>query len=403
MALARRLGALALSLVACAAAVPPAAAGQERPPFYEPPATLPGRDGDVIRDEPAVFHLDPLQLIRIDAVVHRIMYRSTDRGGRPIAITGTVLTPKSPWSRAGERPIVAYAVGTQGMDDQCAPSRQLAEGTEYEGPFIGGLLSRGYGVVVTDYQGLGTPGTHTYVNREVQGRAVLDSLRAAQRLPEADLPDAGPVAVTGYSQGGGAAAAAAEIAPTHTPELDLRGVAAGAVPADLHKVAAQVDGGKYAAFLGFAAIGLGAGYGVDLGPFLNDRGRGAFAELERMCTEEAVARYASTKSADLTAGGAPLTEVLAGDPKLSKIVDEQALGRVAPKVPVIVSHSGADEVVPVEVGRALAADWCAKGATVQFVEVPVPTHVGGAIGAYQGVSDWLAARFAGEKAPSNCA
>jgi hypothetical protein len=32
---------------------------------------------------------------------------------------------------------VGYAVGTQGLGDQCTPSRQLAAGTEYEGAFPG--------------------------------------------------------------------------------------------------------------------------------------------------------------------------------------------------------------------------------------------------------------------------
>ncbi len=109
-----------------------------------------------------------------------------------------------PAEQADERPIVAFAPGTQGLADQCAPSRQMAEGTEYEALPVKGLLDEGYAVVVTDYQGLGTSGAHTYLNREVQGRTVLDSVRAAQRLTAAGLPAAGPVALCGYSQGGGA-------------------------------------------------------------------------------------------------------------------------------------------------------------------------------------------------------
>jgi cephalosporin-C deacetylase-like acetyl esterase len=151
------------------------------------------------------------------------MYRSTDTHDRPIAITGTVVTPTTPWSGMGQRPIVSYAVGTQGVGDDCAPSKSMAARFEYEGPFIAGLLARGYGVVVTDYEGLGTPVVHTYVNRASQGHAVLDAIRAAQRLPEASLPDAGPVAIAGYSQGGGASASAAELQPRDAPELKLKG------------------------------------------------------------------------------------------------------------------------------------------------------------------------------------
>ncbi|MDI3409445.1 lipase family protein [Streptomyces cavernicola] len=110
------------------------------------------------------------------------------------------------------------------------------------------LLDRGFAVVVTGYQGLGTPRVHTYMDREAQGRAVLDSVRAAQCLESAGLPDAGPVALYGYSQGGGASASAAELAPSYAPELKVKGAVVGAPPADLKRVADSMDGSAYGAF-----------------------------------------------------------------------------------------------------------------------------------------------------------
>jgi hypothetical protein len=59
---------------------------------------------------------------------------------------------------------------------------------------------------MTDYQGLGTPGLHTYVNRIAEGNAMLDAGRAATRLLGTSLDPYGPVAFWGHSQGGGAAA-----------------------------------------------------------------------------------------------------------------------------------------------------------------------------------------------------
>lgn len=121
------------------------------------------------------------------------------------------------------------------------------------------LLNQGYALAVTDYQGLGTPGEHTYMNRKVQGTAVIDSVRAAQHLTGSGVPDDGPVAFVGYSQGGGGAASAAEMASTYAPELDLRGTFAGAVPADLSAVGANLDGGRYSMFAAYAMSGLAAG------------------------------------------------------------------------------------------------------------------------------------------------
>jgi alpha-beta hydrolase superfamily lysophospholipase len=90
------------------------------------------------------------------------------------------------------------------------------------------MLARGYVVVATDYPGLGTPGIHPYLIGVSEGRAVLDSVRAAR-----DLPDAGAsnrFAVWSHSQGGHASLYTGELAASYAPDLKLVGVA-GAAPA----------------------------------------------------------------------------------------------------------------------------------------------------------------------------
>jgi hypothetical protein len=42
------------------------------------------------------------------------------------------------------------------------------------------MVARGFAIVMTDYQGLGTPGLHTYVARVPQADAMLDAARAAK-------------------------------------------------------------------------------------------------------------------------------------------------------------------------------------------------------------------------------
>ncbi|MDP3971906.1 MAG: lipase family protein, partial [Candidatus Nanopelagicales bacterium] len=161
----------------------PAQADEDLPPFYVAPEVLPAANGDVIRSEPLGFLLDPADLSRAAYSSTRVLYRSTDRTGEAIAVSGSVLVPKAPWIGPGKRPVVGYAVGTQGIGDACAPSRQFSDGFEYESLFMAGLLLRGYAIAMTDYEGLGTAGMHTYMDRESQGHAVLDMVRAAQRLP----------------------------------------------------------------------------------------------------------------------------------------------------------------------------------------------------------------------------
>lgn len=371
--------------------------------FYAPPELLPANNGDLVRSEPSDFFLDPLLLVRAPATAHRIMYRSTDGQGRPMAVTGTVLTPDNAWHGRGERPIIGYAVGTQGLGDQCAPSRQLAAGTEYEGVFLSGLLARGYGVVVTDYEGLGTPGEHTYVQRVPQGNAVLDSIRAAQRLPEAALPADGPALISGYSQGGGAAASAAELASSYAPELDLIGAYAGAVPADLRAVADTVDGSLYTAFLLYAISGLAAGEDLPIADELNDNGRAALAAVRQQCTTDSIPAFAFTRSEDFTVDGSSASDLIAREP-YSSAVERQRLGSDGrhPDVPVLVGHSLVDDVVPFGQAEAMAGRWCDAGSRVRFVETPVPTHVGGAVALFPVSFAFLEARVAGLPHLSSC-
>ncbi|MDP3893856.1 lipase family protein [Nocardioides sp.] len=400
----RRAGVAAIAVVVLALTglVVPGAATAADPDFYSTPASLPAANGDLVRFEPSEFYLDPLKVVRSPASVTRIMYRSTDRHGTPIAVTGTVLEPRLPWSGSGPRPIVGYAVGTQGLGDQCAPSRQLAAGSEYEGLFIEGLLTRGYGVVVTDYQGLGTEGVHTYMSREVTGRAVLDSIRAAQRLPGSGLPTSGPVAITGYSQGGGAAAAAGELAASYSPELKVRGIAAGAIPGDLAAVARNLDGSLYFGFLGYAVAGLAESYTIDTAGMLNAQGEQVIDTLRGQCTVESIATFPFTRSRDLTHDGRAITAHLDEEPYRTAVAEQLIGDGRRPAAPTLVTHSLLDDVIPYGVGRGVAQRWCGQGATLRLATNTAPTHVGGAIASYPEVFAFLEARFAGLPMVSSC-
>ena len=63
--------------------------------FYTPPDPLPpGQPGDLIRTEPSRLALEPSgQLGAYVGTGTRIMYRSTDAQGNPVAVTGTYIEP----------------------------------------------------------------------------------------------------------------------------------------------------------------------------------------------------------------------------------------------------------------------------------------------------------------------
>lgn len=377
------------------------AAEAARPAFYEPPAVIPATPGTIIRSEDAAYVLDPLGLSAGIARATKVMYASKDRTGTPIAVTGIVIVPKAAyWAGNAARPLISYAPGTQGMADRCAPSRQMADGVQYEILGFGGLVTSGYAVAMTDYQGLGTPGSHTYMNRLAQGQAVLDMARAAQRLPGSGLGASTPLGIMGYSQGGGAAAAAAEIYPSYAPELKLKGVSAGAVPADLAAVGVNLDGGTFAAFLGYATVGLAAGYGVDVNANLNPAGQQYAKDIEGACVTDLFA-FAGKKSSLYTANGQSLTSYYTQAP-WAGILAENKIGNVRPTVPVLVSHSTMDDTIPFAVGKAMAKSWCGKGANVYFSPNLSVGHLGGMANHIAESQLFFSARFSGLPQWSNC-
>ncbi|MFI0355551.1 lipase family protein [Actinomadura sp. 9N407] len=389
------LVAVTLNAPATYAAPPP----PQEDPFYQPPSPLPaGKPGDIIRKQPVTAQLAPG--IAMNAQAWRIMYLSTDAKGQRNAVTGTVLVPKKAYTGTGKRPVVGYAIGTHGLGDKCAPSYGLTVGLDYEAVFINSHLEKGWAVVVTDYEKLGTPGIHTYMVGRSQGQAVLDSLRAATRLPDAKLPADSPMAVTGYSQGGASSGWAAQLQGQYAPELPVKGAVAGGVPADLAEVAKGLDGSLFFILLGAAAVGLDSAYPeLPFDEHLNAEGKALMADASDDCITEAFAmgKGAFKKMSDF------LDVDLMNTPAWQEKLRANRLGGGAkPSVPVFQFHGVYDEMVATPQARTLHKEWCAAGANLKWQEYMTPEHALTMLAAAGDAQKWLTDRFAGKAATGNC-
>jgi hypothetical protein len=384
---------------------PPSAAAD---PFYAPPAPLPsGRPGDLIRAEPTAVSLlpgCPLPATRS----WRIMYRSTSATGDPMAVTGTLMVPTAAWP-VGARPLVAYAVAGHGMGRQCIPSVQFRQGTQVELAVVTAHLAQGWAVVVTDYQ---RAPAHTFLNAPASGHAVLDAARAALRVPGTGLgplppADPGrddgarvPVGVGGYGQGGLAAAAAAERQPDYAPELDLRGVTVGGAPADLLAVLRAADGTDRAGLVPLVLASLRAAYPALTLDGLTTAGVDALSVVSRQCLPDLLDRWAGRCAAELTADGVGVDGFLAAWTAWRDRLDDQTVGRRAPRAPVLVFHGLGGTWVPFGVTRRLTDAWRAGGADVRLAAYPAVEHGGALVEAIPQVHHWLGAHLtAGPRRP----
>ncbi|WP_405536243.1 lipase family protein [Streptomyces sp. NBC_00075] len=398
--------------------------GVEIPAFYTPPTTpLPTPDGALIRTEPLPLAISlPTLDGPLPGRATRLMYKSTDSNGAPVAVTGAYIEPTATWKGGGTRPLVAVAPGTMGQGDQCAASMGLEHplllngrtvSVGYEDIAIYRLLATGAAVVVTDYAGLGaTDRLHTYVNRLDEAHAVLDAVRAARNLPGTSVTSTSRVGLFGYSQGGGATAAAAELQPSYAPDITLSGTYAGAPPADLTAVTKAIDGSELTGALGWSLNGF-LQSDPTLRPIaeahLNTAGKSALADLSTMCVGDALLSYGYTKSTKWTTDGKSISDIIASTPALQTFLNSQRIGNLKPSSPVRVATGTSDNLVPHGQARRLATDWCAKGANVTYRPVILPNVISPLLNHFaplladQGSAvSWLTDRLSGEPARSNC-
>ena len=181
-----------------------------------------------------LIHSEPIATSIRGAQAFRVRYHSSDLHGKPTESTGLIIAPSAPGEN---RRVMTWAHGTTGMGDAACPSAQpdparelttyFSSGSvtqiDYGIPGLQGFIDDGWIVTATDYQGMGTPGMHQYtVNRT----NALDSVHIVHALHEMNLGAGRRFGAIGWSQGGGASAAIAELDASAFGDLQLVGTVA---------------------------------------------------------------------------------------------------------------------------------------------------------------------------------
>lgn len=158
-----------------------------------------------------------------------LTYKMLGQSGQEVQATSLVFTPNTQ-PPVGGWPIVVWAHGTTGVADVCAPSKAaLADSTK---DLISKLLAAGYVVVAPDYEGLGTPGIHPFLNVKSEAFSITDAVVATRNyLSQRNLLTSKKWVTVGHSQGGHAALGAAQYASR--AQLDYKGTVAVAPASNL--------------------------------------------------------------------------------------------------------------------------------------------------------------------------
>ena len=399
----RAVGAMALTAVTLCAITACNGPAPSADSFYVPPTSVTGAPGNIIRSRPSVLAADPVVQAPVSGVKStQVVYNSTDVNGKAIAVSGTVLVPTTPYFGLGGRPLITFAVGTRGLGQNCAPSYSLANGDDYEASSINLALQKGYAVAVTDYQGMGLPGPHTYMVGKSLGYSVLDMARAAERLPGTGLSTSTPVGIWGYSEGGAGAGWAAEEAASYAPELNLKGVAMGGVPADLLAVASMLDGSAFLSFELMTAVGYNTAYpSLNLNSYLNSAGKTLLSSMGSSCLVSvdgfgAIAGTAYKHVSDFTTSN-PLA-----NPAWQTAINANKLGNGKPTVPVYQYQAGGDDIVQFAQADTLHKEYCAKGVNETWQVFQNAEHALGMVDGQAPAIAFLSARFSFLPVFSNC-
>ena len=237
----------------------------------------------------------------------------------------------------------------------------------------------------------------------------------ASACSAASVNAASPVGAYGYSQGGGAAASAAELAPSYAPDVNLKAAYAGAPPADLTTVLKTADGTSLTAVIGFAINGFLQTY-PQLQPILdqqtNAAGKAALQKISAGCIGNGLVNFAFQKTSKWTNSGKSVSDIVAADPQIQAIVDAQRIGKIKPQVPVRITTGTKDDIVTHSQVKQLALDWCGLGATVDYQPVrqlldsggTALNHLAPMLTESSASQAWLAAQLTGSApATSNCA
>jgi acetyl esterase/lipase len=263
------------------------------------------------------------------------------------------------------------------------------------------MVAHGYIVAATDYPGLGTPGPHPYLVGVSEGRAVLDSIRAALNLPESGA--APRFAVWGHSQGGQAALYAGLLAKDYAPELELAGIAAAAPATELGTLMRDdfpSPGGKN--LLAMTLWSWSRVFGAPMDEVVSPKALPTINRLAQICLESPIDLSPRRRLGQSLQKRFLVVDDLTQSEPWRGLLAANTIGTLPTGIPIFLAQGTADDVVDPSVTRNYSQRLCAAGSNVQFETMPGVGHGMIANRSAEEAISWIADRFAGKAAPSNC-
>lgn len=396
----------ALALIA----VPPQPSEDE---FYGEPYNIASfKEGDIMKWRKTPQKIRSLMYPINIKGAWQFMVRSTNSQGQPVGIVGTILQPHG----ADPSKVLVYNFAQDSADKNCAPSYSILFGAkkdtlqlQFESLYMNTALTRGWHVLVTDYEGLNA----AFAAGKLAGMATLDAIRGTlnSRNTTGIVPEA-KVAIWGFSGGTIPLSWAGALQPSYAPELskNLIGVAVGGWVTNITLVVEHVEGTQYAGFIGVGILGLSSEYPeVQEKIFdLMDPLRIALVKsLYNQCVVGAISTFLGT---NFFKGPSPIFkdgERLLHRPEIKRMMNENILAQnpssPMPQVPFFVYHGEVDETIPFSNSQRVYDSWCSRGmGSMEFAVSQTSGHLTEFLEGGGAAIEWISRRFDGLEPVVGC-
>ena len=364
---------------------------------------------DINTLETALFTDVPAPKARYPVDCYLLKVESTYLDGKPTPVTVQVFVPRYP-DRA-KRQLYVFAPGSTGLRDACRPSREHIAGIHW-GLYRTHVLAHvGQGSigVLPDYMGFGDPDpTHLqpYMVAVAEGRMLLDVARAIDGFLEktAEATVSGTALFfAGFSQGGHAAFAAADMRARYARDVRIAGVIGYGPSTDIPVLFREFPLVAPMAIYTYSKV-----YGkerFDPEAILAPRwARTLEKDVTRQCVGGMQSYYPASprelfrpEFAEALLGGS-LEEKY---PEIFAILKENSTGLTGHRIPALILEGSDDVVVSVKSQEAFVRELCRTACPVTYSLYKGRRHDTRQVG-FDEAREWMEKLTRGEKPESNC-
>lgn len=364
--------------------------------FYVAPDVVPAKAGVLIRQE----EIEGEATLAEAGENWRILYSSTEGlGAKSItAVSGALFLPEGDAPEGGW-PLLIWSHGTVGIGDVCAPS--FAGRGERDRTYLGPWLEKGYAIAASDYQGLGTAGTHPYMDARSMAFNNLDLIRAVQN---SDFPVSQSAVIAGQSQGATGALAAGSYAAQYAPYLRIAGILATGVPhfspGVMWDLAANSDRNEVSPSAALSLYMLAFAEMLDpdfqMEEILSDKAKPVVEKIGDLCVYDFVD---ASIAAELSTGSAYASRP---DFPLMKVFSRTSLPDMGFTIPVFTGSGTVDKITPFPMQQAFIEEACEAGANLTSVTYEGANHNQGLLRSITDAQSFAETAFSGDSLVGNC-